>query len=51
MTAGSVQGLVLKSEDIEKEVADLKAKGVEVKAIDNIPPANLLPFPILMEMD
>jgi len=37
MTAGSVQGLVLKSEDIEKEVADLKAKGVEVKAIDNTP--------------
>ncbi len=37
MPAGSMQGLVLKSEDIEKEVADLKAKGVEVKSIDNTP--------------
>ena len=37
MSAGSMQGLVLKSEDIEKEVADLQAKGVEVKAIDKTP--------------
>ena len=37
MTAGSVQGLVLKSEDIEKEADDLRAKGVDVKAIDNTP--------------
>ena len=37
MPAGSVQGLVLKSENIEKEAADLKAKGVEVKPIDNTP--------------
>ncbi|MDQ6814632.1 MAG: VOC family protein [Bacteroidota bacterium] len=37
MPAGSMQGLVLKSTDIEKEVADLKAKGVEVKPIDDTP--------------
>src|SRR3954454_2814343 len=37
MPAGSVQGLVLKTEDIEKEVADLRAKSVEVKAIDSTP--------------
>jgi len=37
MPAGSMQGLVLKSEDIEKEVADLQAKGVEVKPIDPTP--------------
>ena len=37
MSAGSMQGLVLKTEDIEKEVADLKAKGVEVKPIDDTP--------------
>lgn len=37
MSPGSMQGLVLKSEDIEKEVADLKTKGVEVKPIDNTP--------------
>jgi predicted enzyme related to lactoylglutathione lyase len=37
MPPGSMQGLVLKSEDIEKEVADLKAKGVDVKPIDKTP--------------
>jgi predicted enzyme related to lactoylglutathione lyase len=37
MSAGTMQGLVLKSEDIEKEVDDLKAKGVEIKSIDNTP--------------
>ena len=37
MSPGSMQGLVLKSTDIEKEVADLKAKGVEVKPIDDTP--------------
>jgi predicted enzyme related to lactoylglutathione lyase len=37
MSPGSMQGLVLKTEDIEKEVADLKAKGVEVKPIDDTP--------------
>jgi predicted enzyme related to lactoylglutathione lyase len=37
MSPGSMQGLVLKTEDIEKEVADLKTKGVEVKPIDNTP--------------
>lgn len=37
MSPGSMQGLVVKSEDIEKEAADLKAKGIEVKPIDNTP--------------
>lgn len=37
MSPGSMQGLVLKTQDIEKEVADLKAKGIEVKPIDNTP--------------
>ena len=37
MPAGSLHGLVLHSEDIEKETAELKAKGVEVKDIDNTP--------------
>src|SRR5476651_2325905 len=35
--AGSLQGLVLLSEDIEAEVADLKSKGVDVKPIDDTP--------------
>lgn len=37
MSPGSMQGLVLKSEDIEKEAADLKTLGIEVKPIDNTP--------------
>ncbi len=37
MSAGSMDGLVLSSDDIEKEVAELKAKGVAVKDIDNTP--------------
>ena len=37
MQPGSMQGLVIKSEDIENEVAELKAKGVEVQPIDNTP--------------
>src|SRR4051812_3589321 len=37
MSPGSMQGLVLKSTDIEKEVADLKAYGIEVKSIDDTP--------------
>ena len=37
MSPGAMQGLVLKSEDIEKEVADLAAKGIEVKPIDQTP--------------
>jgi catechol 2,3-dioxygenase-like lactoylglutathione lyase family enzyme len=37
MPAGSIQGLVLKSDDIEKEVTELKAKGVKVQDIDNTP--------------
>jgi len=37
MQPGSMQGLVVKTEDIEKEVAELKAKGVKVDPIDNTP--------------
>jgi predicted enzyme related to lactoylglutathione lyase len=37
MSPGSMQGLVIKTEDIEKEVAELKAKGVDVKDIDKTP--------------
>jgi predicted enzyme related to lactoylglutathione lyase len=37
MSPGSMQGLVLKTEDIEKEVAELKAKGIDVKDIDPTP--------------
>lgn len=37
MPAGSMHGLVLHSEDIQKEVSELKAKGVEVKDIDDTP--------------
>jgi predicted enzyme related to lactoylglutathione lyase len=37
MQPGSMQGLVVKSEDIEKEVAELKVKGIDVKPIDNTP--------------
>lgn len=37
MPAGSMQGLVLKSTDIEQEVEDLKQKGIEVKPIDSTP--------------
>ena len=37
MPPGSMQGLVIKSIDIEKEVEELKAKGVDVKPIDNTP--------------
>jgi len=35
--AGSLQGLVLASDDIEKEVAEFKAKGIDVKPIDDTP--------------
>src|ERR1700749_2013747 len=37
MTPGSMQGLVIHSDDIEKEVADLKAKGIKVQDIDPTP--------------
>jgi len=37
MAPGSMQGLVVKSEDIEKEAAELKAKGVNIKDIDPTP--------------
>lgn len=35
--AGSLQGLVLKTDDIQKEVDELKSKGIEVAPIDNTP--------------
>ena len=37
MSPGNMQGLVVKSEDIEKEAAELKAKGVDIKDIDPTP--------------
>ena len=37
MTPGSMQGLVIKSENIEKEVDELKGKGIEVGSIEPTP--------------
>jgi predicted enzyme related to lactoylglutathione lyase len=37
MPAGSLHGVVLHIEDIAGEIADLKAKGVEVQPIDDTP--------------
>jgi len=37
MPPGSLQGMVLRSVDIEKEVADLRVKGISVEDIDNTP--------------
>lgn len=37
MPAGSMHGLVLHSDDIEKEAAELKAKGVDIRDIDPTP--------------
>jgi len=37
MPAGVLHGLVVKTDDIEKEVAELKAKDVKVDAIDPTP--------------
>lgn len=37
ITPGSSQGMVLHVDDIEKEVAALNNKGIEVEAIDNTP--------------
>lgn len=36
-TPGSMHGLVVRSNDIEKEVEDLRAKGVEIEKIDPTP--------------
>jgi len=35
--AGTLQGLVLKTDDIKKEVDGLKSKGVDVQPIDDTP--------------
>ena len=37
MQPGGLAGVVIKSEDIEKEVAEFKAKGVNIKDIDPTP--------------
>jgi len=37
MQPGTMQGLVLKTRDVEKEHAELKAKGVNIDAIDPTP--------------
>jgi catechol 2,3-dioxygenase-like lactoylglutathione lyase family enzyme len=37
MAPGSMHGLVITTEDIEKEVAELTAKGITVSKIDNTP--------------
>jgi predicted enzyme related to lactoylglutathione lyase len=37
MPAGAMDGLVLSTDDIEKEVAEFKAKGIDVKPIDDTP--------------
>ena len=37
MAPGNMQGLVVHSDDIEKEHAELKAKGVNIKDIDPTP--------------
>jgi catechol 2,3-dioxygenase-like lactoylglutathione lyase family enzyme len=37
MQPGSMQGLVVRTDDIEKEAAELKAKGVNIKDIDPTP--------------
>jgi catechol 2,3-dioxygenase-like lactoylglutathione lyase family enzyme len=37
MAPGSMQGLVVKTEDIDKEYAELKAKGINIKDIDPTP--------------
>jgi predicted enzyme related to lactoylglutathione lyase len=37
MPPGAMQGLVVKTEDIENETQELKAKGIPVGTIDNTP--------------
>jgi predicted enzyme related to lactoylglutathione lyase len=37
MQAGSMHGLVISTDNIEKDIEELKAKGIEVRAIDNTP--------------
>jgi catechol 2,3-dioxygenase-like lactoylglutathione lyase family enzyme len=37
MPAGSMQALVISTDDIEKDVKELKAKGIEAGKIDNTP--------------
>jgi catechol 2,3-dioxygenase-like lactoylglutathione lyase family enzyme len=35
--AGTLQGMVLKTDDIQADVAELKAKGIDVQPIDDTP--------------
>ena len=37
MPAGSVRGLVIKTDDMDKDIADLKAKGLEAGNVDTTP--------------
>ncbi|MGF7073654.1 VOC family protein [Mucilaginibacter sp. 3215] len=37
MPAGSVRGLVIKTDNLDKDIADLKAKGLEVGDVDTTP--------------
>lgn len=37
MPAGSVRGLVIKTDNLDKDIADLKAKGLEVGNVDTTP--------------
>jgi catechol 2,3-dioxygenase-like lactoylglutathione lyase family enzyme len=37
MPAGSVQGFVIKTDDINKEIKELTAKGIEVGKVDQMP--------------
>ena len=37
MPAGSVRGLVIKTDDLDKDIADLKTKGLEVGNVDTTP--------------
>ena len=44
MPAGSMQGLVIKSDNIEKETEELKSKGIAVSAIDPTPWGKFMSF-------
>lgn len=37
MPAGCIRGFIVKTDDLEKELADLAAKGIESASIDNTP--------------
>jgi predicted enzyme related to lactoylglutathione lyase len=37
ISLGSVQGIIFETDDIEKKIAELKVKGIEVQKIDDTP--------------